>query len=69
MEENIEKKLKYKEKFDFILMSEVIYAVENYEKLCNLIFNILEEKGICIMGSKMYYYGVGGSSNDFKLFV
>lgn len=46
-------------------MSEVIYDVNNYIKIINLIKKALKPNGICLMASKVFYYGVGGSLYDF----
>ena len=46
-------------------MSEVIYNVENYMKISNLIKRTMKENGVCYLASKVYYYGVGGSLYDF----
>ena len=64
-----DQKVEFTRKFDLILMSEVLYNVENYEKLVKLIIDILDEKGTCIISSKIYYFGVGGSTLEFKEFL
>jgi hypothetical protein len=46
-------------------MSEVIYNEDNYVKILNLLDQILHTNGTCLLATKMYYYGVGGSSYDF----
>lgn len=56
-------------KFDAILMSEVLYNPENYLKLCTIINELLTDDGLCIISSKLYYFGVGGSVDEFKEFV
>jgi hypothetical protein len=42
-------------------MSEVIYNVENYEKIANLIIKFMKSEGVSILANKLYYFGVGGS--------
>ena len=51
--------------FELILMSEVLYNADNYEKIIDLIDKILKKNGICLISSKFYYFGVGGSVNEF----
>lgn len=58
------------DEFDLIFMSEVIYQKENYEKIANIIQKTLKPKqGICILSTKYYYFGVGGSLPDFLDFI
>ena len=54
---------------DLILTSETIYNPANYESLHNLIFKALAPDGVCLLGAKRFYYGVGGSSEEFIEFV
>lgn len=54
------------EKFDFILTSETIYNVQNYEKLINCIKTKLKPSGICYLAAKLHYFGVGGSLRQFE---
>ena len=56
-------------KFDMILMSEVLYNPDQYPKLGTLINELLTETGICIISSKLYYFGVNGSVDEFKDFM
>ena len=56
-------------KFDMILMSEVLYNPDQYPKLGALINELLETTGICIISSKLYYFGVNGSVDEFKDFM
>lgn len=56
-------------KVDLILMSETLYSTKNYRKLLNLINSVLCENGQCVVASKLYYFGVGGSCFEFKKFV
>ena len=57
------------DKFDLILSSETIYNTENYPKLKPLISNHLKQDGMALFSAKSYYFGVGGSTEDFKEFV
>mmetsp|Transcript_10553 Transcript_10553/g.9128 ORF Transcript_10553/g.9128 Transcript_10553/m.9128 type:complete len:112 (-) Transcript_10553:141-476(-) len=57
------------ERFNAIFMAEVIYDPENYGKLANLIQNLLAKDGICLISSKLYYFGNGGSVDEFKDFI
>ncbi|EGR27573.1 SAM dependent methyltransferase, putative [Ichthyophthirius multifiliis] len=68
----IEKNIKlnsYQKQFDMLLMSEVIYNVENYEKVINLVLKFMKKDGVSILANKLYYFGVGGSMPEFKQFV
>lgn len=57
------------EEFDYIFMSEVIYQTENYEKIADIIEKSLKKDGTCILATKFYYFGVGGSLPDFINFL
>ncbi len=50
-------------------MSEVIYDVNNYEKICKIILKAMNTDGKCYLASKVFYYGVGGSLYDFLDFL
>ena len=50
-------------------MSEVIYNKDNYAKVANIIYNFLAQDGICYMCNKLFYFGVGGSTPEFKQFL
>lgn len=54
------------EKFDFILTSETIYNVQNYEKLIECIKTKLKPTGVCYLAAKLHYFGVGGSLRQFE---
>jgi predicted nicotinamide N-methyase len=56
-------------KFDAIFMSEVLYNSDNYNKLAQVIEGLLDSNGVCIIGSKLYYFGIGGSVDEFKEFM
>ena len=56
-------------KYDVLLMSEVIYDVENYTKILDLIINLLGQGGYCLIASKVFYFGVGGSIAEFLEFA
>jgi len=49
-----------------VLMSETIYSTSNYKILLDLINKLLVQNGHCFVGSKLYYFGVGGSTFEFK---
>jgi hypothetical protein len=50
-------------------MSEVIYDISNYYKILELIVNLLGEEGYCLIASKIFYFGVGGSIAEFLEFA
>lgn len=54
------------EKFDFILTSETIYNVQNYDKIINILKTKLKPHGICYLAAKLHYFGVGGSLRQFE---
>jgi SAM-dependent methyltransferase len=56
-------------KYSAILMSEVLYNPDNYNKLARVIADLLEKDGICVISSKLYYFGAGGSVDEFKEFL
>lgn len=55
--------------YDVLLMSEVIYRKENYEKIAHVIVKNMKKEGVCFLASKVYYFGVGGSLPEFELFL
>eukprot|EP01016_Furgasonia_blochmanni_P001911 TRINITY_DN10758_c0_g1_i1.p1 TRINITY_DN10758_c0_g1~~TRINITY_DN10758_c0_g1_i1.p1 ORF type:complete len:370 (+),score=59.01 TRINITY_DN10758_c0_g1_i1:60-1112(+) len=56
--------------FDYVLTSEVLYNPENYGKLADVMGCFLKpSSGIGLIGSKVYYFGCGGSVEDFKVFM
>lgn len=50
-------------------MSEVIYHVENYKKITDLMVNLLDKNGICLLANKLFYFGCGGSMPEYKDFL
>ena len=60
---------KYNKKFNIIISGDTLYNNENYEKIYNLLKNYLNKDGIAYFASKRFYYGVGGSSSEFKQFI
>jgi len=46
-------------------MSETLYNTEYYPSLLNVIQNTLNDDGIVIIGSKTYYFGLGGGLYEF----
>jgi len=52
-------------KYDILLMSEVIYKKENYEKVMKVIEGFMDGNGVTLLATKKYYYGVGGNLNEF----
>jgi SAM-dependent methyltransferase len=51
--------------YDLILTSETIYNLSNYKKLINLFEKKLKPSGCVLLIAKNYYFGVGGSINEF----
>lgn len=54
------------EKFDFILTSETIYNVQNYQKIIDIIKMKMKPTGVCYLAAKLHYFGVGGSLRSFE---
>ncbi|KRX01404.1 hypothetical protein PPERSA_01307 [Pseudocohnilembus persalinus] len=70
VDENFSKNTSYPEIFDVLLMSEVIYNQDNYQKIVNLCKNIMNPNGgICILANKLFYFGCGGSMPEFTEFL
>lgn len=55
--------------YDLILTSETIYNVSNYTKLIKLFEKKLKPSGCILLIAKNYYFGVGGSINEFLIFL
>lgn len=53
-------------KYDVILTSETIYNPANYTKLADFFLKHLATDGYVLLGAKGYYFGVGGSVQEFK---
>lgn len=62
-------KMKFEDKFDFILTADTLYNVEYYERLHDLIADSLKTNGRCLIASKKFYFGVGGGTMQFVLFI
>ena len=60
---------KYDKKFNIIISGDTLYNNENYEKIYNLIKNYLDKDGVAYFASKRFYFGVGGSSSEFRQFI
>lgn len=56
--------------YDVILILEIIYVVEFYVKLYNVIKRYLKKfNGIVYVVVKIYYFGVGGGIRSFEKLV
>jgi len=51
------------------MLSEVIYNTANYEKIAQMILNLMKPSGVCLLANKLYYFGVGGSMLEFKQYI
>lgn len=51
------------------MMSEVIYHTENYKKITDLMVNLMEKDGVCLLANKLFYFGCGGSMPEYKDFL
>ncbi len=52
--------------FDLILTSETIYRVSNYRVLLGVFAHALTPKGRVLVAAKDYYFGLGGSVEEFS---
>lgn len=50
---------------DLVVSSETLYAVEAYPSLLALLDCLLAPNGVALLGSKAFYFGVGGSVGEF----
>ena len=55
--------------FDFILSAETIYSTAAAPRLWELVRTQLRPGGTALLAAKSYYFGVGGSVQDFKALV
>ena len=55
--------------FDVIIMSETLYNVQYYESLFEMIEHCLAPGGIVIVGTKTFYYGLGGGLFELDRFL
>ena len=53
-------------KFDIILMAETIYEVSHYDTLLDIIDQTLTPNGKVIIAAKQTYFGLSGSTKEFK---
>ena len=56
-------------KFEIIMMAETIYEIRNYPTLLELFENLLVPNGTIIIAAKQTYFGLSGSTKEFKDFV
>jgi hypothetical protein len=50
-------------------MSETLYNTEYYESLVAMIDKTLKKDGVVIIGSKTFYFGLGGGFFEFQKFL
>ena len=55
--------------FDFIFGGDILYEIENYNDLINLLDKFLSENGKAFFITKMYYYGNGGNLYEFEDYI
>ena len=56
-------------KFKLILMSETLYNLDYYDSLMAFIDFTLAPDGVVIIGTKTYYYGLGGGYVQFQKYL
>ena len=54
-----------KGKWDVILTSDTLYSTESIPHLVKAIDQLLSPNGVCFLGAKRYYFGIGGSVAAF----
>lgn len=55
--------------FDLILSAETLYSMESCAKVFASIDTHLSDSGLAVIASKMYYFGVGGGTQQLKQLV
>ncbi len=55
--------------FDVVIMSETLYNIEYYPSLFNLIDQCLTPNGVVIVGTKTFYYGLGGGQFELEEYL
>jgi len=55
--------------FDLILTSETVYSESNFAILRDLFMKVLKPEGEVLLSGKRYYFGVGGGTEAFALFL
>lgn len=72
MKDQINNKKEYNnirnKKFDLILSADTLYNVEYYDVFHNTIKDFIQEDGVCLIASKLFYFGVGGGTDKFEEF-
>lgn len=51
------------------MSSETIYNKDNYNKLYEIFKELLKDTGTAFIAAKSYYFGVGGSTSEFRKFI
>lgn len=56
-------------KFDLIITCETIYSPESIPLVADMITSLLQDNSLALVGAKNYYFGVGGSVNEFVSYI
>jgi predicted nicotinamide N-methyase len=56
-------------RFDIILMAETLYNKDYYTQLFELVKHCLAPGAVCIIGSKSFYFGLGGGLYELQQFL
>jgi hypothetical protein len=56
-------------RFDIVIMSETLYNQDYYPSLCALIQYSLKQNAHCLVGTKTFYYGLGGGYYELQSFL
>ena len=57
------------ESFDVILMSETLYNTAYYDSLLAIIDRALSRTGLVVIGTKTFYFGLGGGQYEFQKYL
>mgnify|MGYP001045668429 CR=1 FL=1 len=55
--------------FDIVLMSETLYNTDYYPSLVSLLDKVTGPEALIVIGTKTFYYGLGGGFYQFQLFL
>ncbi len=53
-------------RYDYVLSADTLYFVDSVPVLIKTIRSVLHERGVALIAAKRYYFGVGGSTADFR---
>ena len=57
------------QRFDYVLMSETLYNEAYYSSLLLLVKHCLKPSACCLVGTKTFYYGLGGGYHSLMNYL